>query len=43
MEDIIGALLEGVVELFAMSESPKAFIWLIVIIAAIGGILYWIC
>jgi len=41
MDEIVGAVLEGVIELFAASESPKAFIFLIVFLAVIGGIFYW--
>jgi hypothetical protein len=43
MEDIIGAVLEGVIELFALSESPKGFLRLLAILLVIGGILYWTC
>ena len=39
--EILGELLVGLIEVFASSDSPKAFIWLIVIMAVIGGIIYW--
>lgn len=40
MEDVIGAVLEGVIELFAASKSPYGFI-VLVIVAAICGVIYY--
>ncbi len=42
MEEILGELLVGLVQLFAAIDSPKAFIFLIVVLAVIGGIFYWL-
>lgn len=40
MEEILGEIIVGLVEVFAATDSPKAFVWLIVILAVIGGIFY---